>query len=69
MRDGHRPSGSYRLFQKLATGLGVLVLPAGGALYAADSPQLGGSLLVVVGTLLVHGLVALAVIRYEDRRQ
>jgi hypothetical protein len=55
MGDGHRSSGAFKLFQKVATGLGVLVLAAGGALYAADSPKLGGSLLVVGGTLLVHG--------------
>ena len=68
MGKGHKPSGAYRLFQKVATGIGVLVAAIGGVMFAADHSSVGGSLLVVGGTLLIHGLVALAVIRYEDGR-
>jgi hypothetical protein len=68
MPSAIRPLSRYRLFQRFATGIGVLVLLIGAGLFASDRPQAGNVLLWIGGTLLVHGLLALAILHFEERQ-
>ena len=56
---------SYRMFQKLSTGLGLLITAIGGACIATTSSQWPKLVLAIGVTLVLHGLVALAFIQLD----
>jgi hypothetical protein len=58
----------YRYFQKAATGMGVLPLAVGGALHATDQIMIGDLLMFAGGVVFFHGLLALDIISFEDRK-
>jgi hypothetical protein len=66
--EADRFLGSYRVFQKIATGLGLFTALVGAGFVLGGRTNPGYGIMALGGVVLLHGFIALGLLRYRDRK-
>jgi uncharacterized membrane protein YedE/YeeE len=69
MDDAERILRPYRVFQRSATGLGVLGLLVGLGWVLGGSKEQGWGIFALGGVVLIHGLTALVLLQVREARR